>query len=87
MTALPGGRASDVDSPLVTDTPLPFPQLCAKIHERINTFLEEKNASPRLKGVQEQTRISLQVIAKALDQYRYVVAAPRSSCRRNVSWL
>jgi FAD synthetase len=60
-------------SPLVGETPLPFPQLCAKIHDRITAFLAEQDASPRVKGLQEQTRIALGVIEKALDQYRYVV--------------
>lgn len=65
---IPNGPAS----PLAGDAPLPFPQLCAKIHDRITAFLDEKEVSPRVKGVQEQTRIALGVIEKVLDQYRYV---------------
>lgn len=57
-------------SPFVPEAPLPFPELCARIHERISAFLAEKTESPRLKGVQEQTRISLDVIAEALDRYK-----------------
>ena len=58
-------------SPLVSDIPLPFPDLCAKIHARVTAFLEEPDVSDRAKGVQQQTRISLDIIKKALDQYRY----------------
>jgi hypothetical protein len=80
-----GAPAANVDasngpaSPLVSNTPLPFPQLCARIHDRIAAFLESKDESPRLKSVQEQTRTSLEIIEKALDEYRYVVTAPLSS--------
>jgi FAD synthetase len=58
--------------PLVTDTPLPFPEQCARIHDRIHTFLGDKDVSERARGVQEQTRASLAIIEKALDQYRWV---------------
>ncbi|KAF1994433.1 hypothetical protein P154DRAFT_527072 [Amniculicola lignicola CBS 123094] len=64
----PNGRPT---SPLVpaADSPLPLPQLCAKVHERIAAFLEQKDVSPRLKSLQAQTRLSLGVIAEALDRY------------------
>jgi FAD synthetase len=58
--------------PLVTDTPLPFPEQCARIHDRIDAFLHEEQVSDRTRSVQEQTRISLGVIEKALDRYRWV---------------
>ena len=57
-------------SPLVTDTPLPLPTLCARIYERIEAFLHADGLPTRLKAVQQQTRISLDVIAKALEDYR-----------------
>lgn len=76
---------SDPTSPLVDDTPLPFPQLCAKIHDRIEAFLDEKDVSPRVKGVQEQTRISLRVIEEALDRYRYVAPDMRQQIHGNMS--
>lgn len=56
-------------SPLVGDTPLPFPQLCAKIHDRVVAFLDLEDESPRVKSVQGQVRLSLRVIADALDKY------------------
>jgi FAD synthetase len=58
-------------SPLVADSPLPSPDVCAKIYERINAFLAEEPDSQRLKSLQKQTRISLDVISEALDRYRY----------------
>lgn len=60
--------------PLVADTPLPFPEQCARIHDRIDAFLHEEHVSDRTRSVQEQTRTSLAIIEKALDQYRCVAA-------------
>ena len=59
--------------PLVSDTPLPFRTLCARIHGRIATFLDAQDVPDRVKSVQEQTRVSLDVIGEALDRYRWVV--------------
>ncbi|KAF9739623.1 FAD synthetase [Paraphaeosphaeria minitans] len=64
--------ARDVEvpaSPLVPDTPLPFPDVCARIHGRIHAFLDEQPTSDRLRSLQDQTRISLRVIEEALDKY------------------
>jgi FAD synthetase len=66
--------ASGFSDPLVTDTPLPFHELCARIHDRIAAFVDAKDVSDRFKNVQQQTRISLAVIEKALEQYRLVMA-------------
>ncbi|KAJ4353036.1 3'-phosphoadenosine 5'-phosphosulfate sulfotransferase [Ascochyta clinopodiicola] len=57
------------EEPLVTDTPRPFPEQCARIHERIDAFLGAKDVPDRVRSVQEQTRTALGVIEKALDQY------------------
>lgn len=62
------------EEPLVTDTPRPFPEQCARIHERINAFLAAKDVPDRVKSVQQQTRSALDVIEKALDQYRWVTS-------------
>jgi len=61
--------ASGFSEPLVNDTPLPFHELCAKIHDRIAAFLDATDVPDRVKSVQEQTRISLDVIGQALEQY------------------
>ena len=67
--------ARDVEvpaSPLVHEnTPPSFPHLCARIHDRVQAFLDEQAASERLKSLQQQTRISLDVISEALDKYKY----------------
>ncbi|KAF2708851.1 adenine nucleotide alpha hydrolases-like protein [Pleomassaria siparia CBS 279.74] len=52
----------------MSDTPLPFPELC-EIHDRITAFLDDKDLSSRLKSVQDQTRASLDVLSEALDKY------------------
>ncbi|KAF2645559.1 adenine nucleotide alpha hydrolases-like protein [Massarina eburnea CBS 473.64] len=65
--------ARDIDvpaEPLVSDTPQPFPELCASIHARVAAFLEEKDVSERVKSLQAQTRASLDVIAEALERYK-----------------
>lgn len=59
-----------LNEPLVTDTPRPFPEQCARIHERVEAFLGAEDVSDRVKSVQEQTRSTLAIIEKALDQYR-----------------
>lgn len=61
--------ASGFEEPLVTDTPRPFPEQCARIHQRIDAFLAARDVSERVQSVQEQTRVALGVIEKALDQY------------------
>lgn len=47
-----------------------LPSLCARIHAQITDFLAEEAASERLKNVQEQTRLSVKIIAEALERYR-----------------
>lgn len=61
--------SSGFSDPLVTDTPLPFPKLCARIHGRIASFLDAQGASDRVKSLQQQTRVSLDIIDQALEQY------------------
>ena len=68
--ALAMNTASGFSDPLVNNTPPPFHELCARINDRITTFLDAKDVSDRIKNVQEQTRISLEVIAEALERYR-----------------
>jgi FAD synthetase len=74
--------ASGFSDPLVSDTPLPFHELCARIHDRIATFLDAKDVSDRVKNVQQQTRTSLDVIGRALEQYRLVMTAHVGHCGR-----
>jgi len=71
---LPNGGAQKPSppSPLQPAKPLPLSELCSRVHERVTTFLMQDVTTQRLKSVQEQTRISLSVIQKALRQYKYV---------------
>jgi hypothetical protein len=64
---------SGFSDPLVSDTPLPFHELCTRINDRIATFLDAMDVSDRVHNVQEQTRTSLRVIGEALDKYRLVL--------------
>ncbi|KAH7089088.1 hypothetical protein FB567DRAFT_324439 [Paraphoma chrysanthemicola] len=61
--------ATGFSEPLVTDTPLPFRDLCARIHDRIAAFLDAKDVPDRVKSVQAQTRDSLSIIEEALSRY------------------
>lgn len=65
--------ATGFAEPLVSDTPLPFHELCARIHDRIAAFLDAKDVSERVKSVQSQTHLALGVIDEALTRYRWVV--------------
>ena len=65
--------ASGFSDPLVSDTPLPFHELCTRINNRIAAFLDVKDISDRVKTIQEQTHTSLRVIEEALDKYRLVL--------------
>lgn len=64
--------ATGFAEPLVSDTPLPIHELCARIHDRIAAFLDAKDVSQRVKNVQGQTREALSVIEEALARYRCV---------------
>lgn len=64
--------ATGFAEPLVCDTPLPFHELCARIHDRIAAFLDARDVSQRVKNVQGQTREALSVIEEALARYRWV---------------
>ena len=70
---LPNGGAQKPSppSPLLPAQPLPLSELCSRVHERVATFLTQEVPTQRLRSVQEQTRISLCVIQKALRQYKY----------------
>jgi hypothetical protein len=51
--------------------PLSLRDICANLNDRLTAFLEEEPATERLRNVQAQTRIALDVVAQALDRYRY----------------
>lgn len=53
-----------------------LPSLCAELHARVSAFLAEEAPNDRLKKVQEQTRITMEVISDALK--KYTCASPRA---------
>ncbi|KAK7715782.1 3'-phosphoadenosine 5'-phosphosulfate sulfotransferase [Botryosphaeria dothidea] len=64
---VPNSHAQDA---LIPDTSVSFADQCARLDDRITAFLREDNeANPRLRAVQEQTRIALGVIEEALQRY------------------
>ena len=50
--------------------PRTLPTLCAELHQRITSFLEEETEVTLLKKVQEQAKISLKIAGEALSRYR-----------------
>ncbi|EPS36003.1 hypothetical protein H072_10493 [Dactylellina haptotyla CBS 200.50] len=46
-----------------------LPAVCRRINSKLTAFLSKPPANDRLKSVQEQTRVSLYVIAKAIEVY------------------
>lgn len=62
-------------------TPAKTPSLeavCEDIHGRISAFLDKPPDSELRRRVQEQTRISIGVIEKALNDYECVVVASKA---------
>ncbi|KAK5165177.1 3'-phosphoadenosine 5'-phosphosulfate sulfotransferase [Saxophila tyrrhenica] len=63
----PGARSiTDITS---QQPPLPLPELCAQIHDRVHAFLNAEPKDDRVRAVQRQSRISLGVIEEALKRY------------------
>ncbi|EMC91544.1 hypothetical protein BAUCODRAFT_27841 [Baudoinia panamericana UAMH 10762] len=66
------GVASDQNGNTVTiaqDPPEALPQLCARVHQRVEAFLNAEPATERLRHVQDQSRLSLKVLEEALERY------------------
>jgi FAD synthetase len=51
---------------------LNLPEVCARIHGKVEAFLHAEPKTERVRAVQTQTRRSLNVIEEALRKYRYV---------------
>ena len=49
----------------------PLRALCILLRSRIEAFLQEDLATQKLRNVQAQTRIALDVIIEALNRYSY----------------
>ncbi|KAF2772808.1 adenine nucleotide alpha hydrolases-like protein [Teratosphaeria nubilosa] len=71
-TSLSGVHSdSHGNTPTITQYPIPpaLPELCAKVHERVDAFLKSNPESERLRSVQAQSKISLGVLEEALERY------------------
>jgi len=58
-------RSYDATSP-------PLPEVCARLNDQIAKFLARPPRTELLSRVQKQTRISLEVVRRALAEYRCV---------------
>ena len=67
----------DQQSPLQNGDATALRTLCAQLHEKVNSFLNEDVKTERLRATQAQTRRSLAVIQEALDRYEF--ASPELS--------
>ena len=80
-TLTPGHGEVDASHSETLPSPLDRPSLkivCADIHNRIQTFLAIQDGSDVVKRTQEQTRIALGVIEKALREFGYVFLLPNA---------
>lgn len=57
---------------ITQDPPQALPELCARVHQKLEAFLRKKPGSERVRGVQDQSRLSLRILEEALERYRYV---------------
>lgn len=55
------------------DSPLTLPELCAKIHAKVDAFLKRETKIERLRSVQRQSKLSLNILEESLERYRCVV--------------
>lgn len=56
--------------PIAHLSPPALPELCARVNQKVEAFLNTEGGNERVKGVQAQCRLSLQVIEEALQRYR-----------------
>lgn len=66
--------------------PPALPAVCAELRRKVLAFLDTPAADERIKGTQEQTRVSLQVVEEALKRYKYVVLCVRAPGRPAPRW-
>jgi hypothetical protein len=59
-------------SPNTNTNTRPLSEVCADLHGRVSRFLEATPEDETKRQTQQQTRIALGVIEKALEEYRYV---------------
>lgn len=57
-------------STITQSDPPSLPEVCARVHARVEAFLAAEPATERLRHVQEQSRLSLNILGEALERYR-----------------
>lgn len=81
MPSSPSGVYSDdrnhpnhdtIASYQTVENDLTFAEVCARVHGRVEAFLNAEPKTERVRAVQAQTRTSLNVVEEALRKYRYV---------------
>ena len=78
MTELAPSHNADQLTQLPNGDTSPLRTICAELHDKVTSFLNEDLKTERLKATQEQTRRSLAVIQEALDKYEFAASSPPS---------
>ena len=65
-------RNGEIHAPITSEEDLSLPEVCERIHGRVEAFLSAEPKSERVRAAQAQTRRSLNVIEEALRKYRCV---------------
>ena len=77
-SSLPGVNSDDRPlengTSITSEEDLSLPEVCARIHGKVEAFLNGESKSERVRAAQAQTRRSLNVIGEALRKYRYAGA-------------
>lgn len=71
----PGGSHREADAsttghPVSSST---LAEVCADLHQRVNNFLNSEPKDELTRRTQEQTKVSVQVVEKALQDYEYAL--------------
>jgi hypothetical protein len=63
----------EADDRFLAPDHVPLPELTARINAKVQRFLRLQPKDKQARRVQEQTKVSLNVIKEALDRYEYVL--------------
>ena len=81
---VPSGSHREADASTNPPSPRTLADVCADLNRRVNNFLGAESESEVGRRTQEQTRIAIQVIEQALQDYEYV---PATFCSHTTSAL
>ncbi|KAK5136571.1 hypothetical protein LTR08_002585 [Meristemomyces frigidus] len=54
---------------ITQEPPQALPELCARVHRRLEVFLGSEAKTERLRQVQDQSRLSMKILEEALERY------------------